>query len=209
MIGDNVQIHPQSYISDNVHIGSNTIIKQGVKVLHNTVVGDFCVIHSGAIIGSDGFGFSLQNDGSFKKVPQTGNVIIKDFVDIGSNTTIDKATLGSTLISKGVKLDNLVQIAHNVIIGENTVIAAQTGIAGSAKIGNNCMIGGQVGVAGHITIGNNVKIQGQTGVTSNIKNGVSIQGTPAMTFNDYSKSYIYFRKFPDIVKRLENLEKQL
>ena len=208
VIGDNVQIYPQSYISDNVHIGSNTIIRQGVKVLHNTIIGNCCVIHSGAIIGSDGFGFSPQNDGSFKKVPQTGNVIIKDFVDIGSNTTIDKATLGSTLISKGVKLDNLVQIAHNVIIGENTVIAAQTGIAGSAKIGNNCMIGGQVGVAGHITIGDNVKIQGQTGVTSNIKNGVSIQGTPAMIFKDYSKSYIYFRKFPDIVKRLENLEKQ-
>ena len=208
VIGDNVQIHPQSFISDNVYIGSNTIIKEGVKILHNSVIGKFCVLHPGAVIGSDGFGFIPQKDGSFKKVPQTGNVVLKDFVDVGSNTTIDKATLGSTIIENGVKIDNLVQIAHNVIVGNNTAIAAQTGIAGSAKIGKNCMIGGQVGVAGHISIGDNVRIQGQTGVTSNIKNNISIQGTPAMKYKDYSKSYIYFRKFPDIVKRLENLEKQ-
>jgi len=208
-IGESVQIHSQTYIGDNVTIGSNTIIKQGVKILNNSMIGNFCIIHSGVVIGSDGFGFSQQSNNTFRKIPQTGDVLIGNSVEIGANSTIDKATLGSTVIKNGVKIDNLVQIAHNVVIGENTVIAAQTGIAGSTKVGSNCMIGGQVGVAGHIKIGDNVKIQGQAGVTSNIVSDISIQGTPAMKLKDYSKAYVYFRKFPSIVKRLEKLESKI
>ena len=150
--------------------------------------GENCIINSGAVIGSDGFGFSPQDNGSYKKIPQTGIVVLGNHVDVGANSTIDRATLGVTSISDGVKLDNQIQIAHNVEIGENTVIAAQTGIAGSSKIGKNCVIGGQVGVAGHITIGDNVKIQGQSGVISNIKDNMKIQGTPAFSYNDYNKS---------------------
>ena len=164
VIGVNVKIYPNSFVGDNVTIGDNTILFAGVKVYSESVIGANCAIHSGAIIGSDGFGFAPTEDGTFSKIPQIGNVIMEDFVDVGANTTIDRATLGSTVIRKGVKLDNHIQIAHNVEIGENTVIAAQTGVAGSTKIGNNCMIGGQVGIAGHLTIGNNVRVQAQSGI---------------------------------------------
>src|SRR5688572_17228355 len=168
-IGNNVKIFPNCYIGDNVVIGNDTVVFAGVKIYSETSIGNNCVINSGVIIGADGFGFVPNEKGEYNKVPQTGNVIIEDFVDIGAATTIDRATLGSTIIRRGVKLDNQIQIAHNVEIGKNTVIAAQTGIAGSTKIGENCQIGGQVGFAGHITIGNNVKIQAQSGIGRSIK----------------------------------------
>ena len=168
-IGNNTKIYPNVYIGDNVTIGDNVILFSGAKIYSDTIIGDNCVIHSSAILGADGFGFAPNEQGEFIKVPQTGNVIIEDNVDVGAATSIDRATLGSTIIRKGVKLDNHIQIAHNVEIGKNTVIAAQTGIAGSTKIGENCMIGGQVGIVGHITIGNNVKIQAQSGIGRNVK----------------------------------------
>ena len=163
----------------------------------------------GAVIGADGCGFAPKADGSFQKVPQLGNVVIEDTVEIGSNTTIDRATIGSTIIRKGVKLDNLIQVAHNVEIGEHTVIAAQTGIAGSTKIGSNCLIGGQVGIAGHLTIGNNVRIQAQSGVGRNIKDGEKLQGSPALGYNDYFKSYVHFKNLPTIVKDIDTIKKQI
>ncbi|WP_347174351.1 UDP-3-O-(3-hydroxymyristoyl)glucosamine N-acyltransferase [Polaribacter uvawellassae] len=207
-IGNNVKIYPNVYIGDNVVIGNNCTLFSGVKIYSETEIGNNCVIHSGVIIGSDGFGFAPNKEGSYNKVPQTGNVIIEDNVDIGSATTIDRATLGSTIIRKGVKLDNQIQIAHNVEIGENTVIAAQTGIAGSSKVGKNCMIGGQVGVSGHIIIGDNVKVGAQSGVTKNIKGNIAVMGTPAFEFSKFNKSYVYFRKLPDLVKTVHNLEKK-
>ncbi len=208
-VGENVKIYPNVYIGDNVVVGNNCILFSGVKIYSESQIGNNCVIHSGVIIGSDGFGFAPNKEGSYNKVPQTGNVIIEDNVDIGSATTIDRATLGSTIIRKGVKLDNQIQIAHNVEIGENTVIAAQTGVSGSTKIGKNCMIGGQVGVAGHIKIGDNVKIGAQSGVTKNIKGNIAVMGTPAFEFSKFNKSYVYFRKLPDLVKTIHNLEKNI
>ncbi|WP_026705339.1 UDP-3-O-(3-hydroxymyristoyl)glucosamine N-acyltransferase [Flavobacterium soli] len=208
-IGNNVKIYPNSFIGDNVVIGDNVIIFAGARIYSETVIGNFCTIHSGSIIGADGFGFAPNADGSYTKIPQIGNVILEDNVDIGAATTIDRATMGSTIIRKGVKLDNQIQIAHNVEIGENTVIAAQTGVAGSTKIGSNCIIGGQVGIAGHITIGNNVRIQAQTGVGKNIKDGEIIQGSPAFGYNDFSKSYVHFRNLPKIVTELEDLKKKI
>lgn len=208
-IGNNVKIYPNSFIGDNVEIGDNTILFAGARIYSESVIGKNCVIHSGTIIGSDGFGFAPNQDGSYSKIPQIGNVIIEDNVEIGSCTTVDRATLGSTIIRKGVKLDNQIQIAHNVEVGENTVIASQTGVAGSAKIGKNCIIGGQVGIVGHITIGDNVRIQAQTGVGRSIKDGESVQGSPAMAYNDFSKSYVYFKKLPVIVKDLEDLKKSI
>lgn len=208
-IGKNVKIYPNSFVGDNVEIGDNTVLFAGVRIYSESIIGSNCVIHSGTIIGSDGFGFAPKEDGTYNKIPQIGNVIIEDDVEIGSCTTVDRATLGSTIIRKGVKLDNQIQIAHNVEIGENTVIASQTGVAGSTKIGRNCIIGGQVGIVGHITIGDNVRIQAQTGVGKNIKDGDMIQGSPAMPYNDFSKSFIYFKKFPSIVKELENIKKTL
>ena len=199
-IGDNVKIFEQCYLGSNVTIGAGSIVFPGVRILDGSIVGNNCIIHSGVIIGSDGFGFAPQENGAYKKIPQTGIVVIGDNVDVGANSTIDRATLGFTSIGNGVKLDNQIQIAHNVEIGENTVIAAQTGIAGSTKIGKNCVIGGQVGVAGHISIGDNVKIQGQSGVTSSIKDGMKIQGTPAFSYNDYNKSYVYFKNLPNLGK---------
>ena len=207
VIGKNIQIHPNVYISCNVIIGANCTIYSGAQILEDTVIGDNCVIHSGAVIGSDGFGFAPQEGGTYKKVPQTGNVVIEDNVDIGASCTIDKATLGSTIIRKGVKLDNQIQVAHNVEIGENTVIAAQTGIAGSSKIGKNCLIGGQVGIVGHITIGDHVQIQGQTGVISNIKSNTKLQGSPAIDYLRYNRSYVHFKNLPEIVKRINQIEK--
>lgn len=208
-IGKNVKIYPNCYIGDNVVIGDNTILFAGVRVYSETIIGNHCTIHSGSIIGADGFGFAPQQDGTYQKVPQIGNVIIEDHVEIGSCSTIDRATLGSTIIRRGVKLDNQIQIAHNVEIGENTVIAAQTGVAGSSKIGKNCMIGGQVGIAGHLTIGNNVKIQAQSGIGRNVKDGEAIQGSPALGYADYNKSYVYFKNLPKIVQDIENMKKKL
>jgi UDP-3-O-[3-hydroxymyristoyl] glucosamine N-acyltransferase len=206
-IGNNVKIYPNCFIGDNVTIGDNCIFFAGVKIYSETVIGSNCNFHSGCVVGSDGFGFAPTEDGTFSKIPQIGNVIIEDDVEIGANTTIDRATLGTTLIRKGVKLDNHIQVAHNVEIGENTVIAAQTGIAGSTKIGSNCMIGGQVGIAGHITIGNNVRVQAQSGVGKNINDGEVLQGSPSFGYADYSKSYVHFRNLPKIVADIEELKK--
>ncbi len=206
-IGDNVKIYPNSFVGDNVTIGDNTILFAGSRVYSETVIGQNCVIHSGAIIGSDGFGFSRNDEGEYTKVPQIGNVILEDNVEVGACTTIDRATLGSTIIKKGVKLDNQIQIAHNVVIGENTVIASQTGVAGSTKIGSGCIIGGQVGIVGHLTIGNNVRIQAQSGVSKNLADGETVQGTPAMAYNDFNKSYVHFRNLPKIVADIDELKK--
>ncbi|MEY2739361.1 MAG: UDP-3-O-[3-hydroxymyristoyl] glucosamine N-acyltransferase [Bacteroidota bacterium] len=207
-IGKNVKIYPNSFIGDNVSIGDNCVFFAGVRIYSETVIGSNCTLHSGTIIGSDGFGFAPQDDGTYKKVPQIGNVIIEDDVEIGACSTVDRATLGATIIRKGVKLDNHIQVAHNVEIGSNTVIASQTGIAGSTKIGKNCMIGGQVGFAGHLVIGDHVKIQGQSGITRNLSDGETVQGTPAITYGDYSKSYVHFKNLPKIVSELEQLKKQ-
>jgi len=208
-IGDNVKIYPNVYIGDNVIIANNVTLFSGAKIYSDTQIGNNCVIHSSAILGADGFGFSPNEKGEFIKVPQTGNVIIEDNVDIGAATSIDRATLGSTIIRKGVKLDNQIQIAHNVEIGENTVIAAQTGIAGSTKIGKNCMIGGQVGIVGHLSIGNNVRIQAQSGIGRNVKDNETLQGSPALTYNDYNKSYVHFKNLPKIINRLITIEKNI
>lgn len=208
-IGNNVKIYPNTFIGDNVTIGDNCVLFAGVRIYSETEIGASCTIHSGSIIGSDGFGFAPSEDGSYTKIPQIGNVILEDNVDVGSCTTIDRATLGSTIIRKGVKLDNQIQIAHNVEIGENTVIASQTGIAGSTKIGKNCMIGGQVGIVGHITIGDNVRIQAQSGIGKSLKDGETVQGSPAFNYSDFSKSFVHFRNFPKIVSDVENLKKKL
>lgn len=208
-IGNNVKIYPNTFIGDNVTIGDNCVFFAGVRIYSETEIGNYCTIHSGTIIGSDGFGFAPSEDGTYSKIPQIGNVILEDNVEVGSCTTIDRATLGSTVIRKGVKLDNQIQIAHNVEIGENTVIAAQTGIAGSTKIGKNCQIGGQVGFAGHIVIGDNVRIQAQSGIGKNVKDGETIQGSPAFNYGDWNKSYVHFRNLPKIVADIDDLKKKL
>ncbi len=208
-IGDNVKLYPNVFIGDNVSIGDETTIFAGAKIYSESEIGANCTIHSGVIIGCDGFGFAPTENGSYEKIPQTGNVIIEDNVDIGSATTIDRATLGSTIIRKGVKLDNQIQIAHNVEIDENTVIAAQTGIAGSTKIGKNCQIGGQVGIVGHITIGNNVRIQAQSGIGRNLKDGATVQGSPALPYADYNKSYVHFKNLSKLADKVYELEKKI
>lgn len=210
-IGDHVKIYPQVFIGKDVIIGDNTIIFPGVKIYSNCFIGRNCVIHSGAIIGSDGFGFAPNSsNGEYKKIPQVGNVIIEDNVEIGANTTIDRATMGSTIIREGVKLDNLIQIAHNVEIGENSVLAAQVGIAGSSKIGKECMVGGQVGISGHLKIADNVKIGAQAGIASSINTpGETVIGSPSFNYTKYHKSYVYFRKLPELNAQIENLEKEL
>ncbi|WP_416442092.1 UDP-3-O-(3-hydroxymyristoyl)glucosamine N-acyltransferase [Leeuwenhoekiella sp. A16] len=208
-IGENVKIYPNVYIGDNVTIGDNCVIFAGAKIYSETIIGNEVYVHSGAIIGADGFGFSPNEKGEYSKVPQTGNVIIEDNVDVGAGTTIDRATLGSTIIRKGVKLDNQIQIAHNVEIGEHTAIAAQTGIAGSTKIGSHCLIGGQVGIVGHITIGNRVKIQAQSGISRNLKDDEAVQGSPALSYGDFNKSYVHFKNLPSIVQRVNNLTKDI
>lgn len=208
IIGNNVKIYPNSFIGDNVTIGDNCVFFAGVRIYSETEIGNNCTIHSGTIVGSDGFGFAPLEDGTYSKVPQIGNVIIEDNVEIGACTTVDRATLGSTIIRKGVKLDNHIQVAHNVEIGENTVIAAQTGIAGTTKIGKNCLIGGQVGFAGHLVIGDNVKIQAQSGVGKNLSDGEVVQGSPAFNYGDFAKSFVHFRNLPKIVSDLEELKKQ-
>ena len=209
ILGENIQIKAQSYIGENVKIGKNTIIQNGVKILSNSIIGNNCIINAGAVIGCDGFGFAPQENGTYTKIPQTGNVIIGNNVEIGSNSTIDRATMGSTIIHKGVKLDNMIQVAHNVEIGENTVIASHTAIAGSSKVGKNCMIGGQVAIAGHLTIANHVKIAGKTGIAKSVtKDGEILQGPLAFNLKDFQRSYIFFRQLPMLAKRIEKLEKE-
>lgn len=209
VIGDKTKIYPQSYVGDDVTIGKNTTLFSGVKVYAGNVLGSNCIIHAGVVIGADGFGFAPQQDSNYKKVAQIGNVIIEDNVEIGANTTIDRATLGSTIIRKGVKLDNLIQIAHNVEVGENTVMAAQSGIAGSSKVGRNCMVAAQVGIVGHLTVGNNVKVAGQSGVTTNLKDDAVVFGSPAFDAGKYRKAYVHFRNLQKLVDRIEELEKKL
>jgi UDP-3-O-[3-hydroxymyristoyl] glucosamine N-acyltransferase len=207
-IGNNAVIMAQSYLGEHVKIGDFTMVHPGVKVYSECVIGSNCTLHAGVIIGADGFGFAPQADNRYAKVPQIGNVVVEDRVEIGANTAIDRATLGSTFIREGVKLDNLIQVAHNVEIGKNTVIAALTGIAGSTKIGENCMIGGQVGIAGHLTIANGVKIAAQTGISASVlKENVVLQGTPAVDTMDFKKSYIIHRRLPQLLERIERLEK--
>lgn len=207
-IGEGCKVYPQSFIGDNVKIGKNTVIYPGVKVYHNCQIGENCILHSGAVIGADGFGFSKEGD-IYHKIPQLGNVIIEDDVEIGANTTIDRAVMGSTIIHRGVKLDNLIQVAHNCEIGENTAMAAQVGIAGSTKVGENCVFGGQVGLGGHITIGKNSQIGAQSGIISNIKEGSEIIGSPAMPVKSFFKSSIIMPKLPDMYRQLNALEKEL
>ena len=207
-IGNNAVIMAQSYLGEHVKVGNFTTVHPGVKIYSECVIGANCTLHAGVIIGADGFGFAPQADNRYAKVPQIGNVVIEDRVEIGANTAIDRATLGSTIIREGVKLDNLIQIAHNVEIGKNTVIAALTGIAGSTKIGENVMIGGQVGIAGHLTIANGVKIAAQTGISASVlKEDVVMQGTPAVSTMDFKKSYIIHRRLPQLLERIERLEK--
>ncbi len=209
-IGNNVKIYPNTYIGDNVKIGDNTIVFSGVNIHQDCVIGKHCTFHSGVVIGGDGFGFAPNSENNYNKVPQIGNVIVEDHVEVGSNTTIDRATLGSTVIKKGVKLDNLIQVAHNVVIGENTVIASQTGIAGSTKIGKNCMIGGQVGIVGHLNIADGVKIAAQSGIGTSIeKEGMIVQGSPAFYIGDYKRAYVGFRKLPEILDKLKELENKI
>ena len=206
VVGDNVAIHPKVTIGPNVKIDDGTIIYPGATVYRDCVIGKNCIIHSGAVIGADGFGFAPNEKGEFQKIPQIGNVILEDFVDVGANSTIDRATMGSTIIRKGAKIDNLVQIGHNVEVGNNTAMAAQTGIAGSTKVGNNVLIGGQVGMAGHLKIGDRVKIAAQSGIGGNIKDDTKVMGSPAFDSDDYKKSYLGFRRLPMILTRLKAIE---
>ena len=209
-IGDNVVIYPQVFIGENVRIGASTKLYAGVKVYHSCVIGEWCVIHSNSVLGSDGFGFVRSENGAFSKIAQVGNVCVEDKVEIGANTVIDRATMGSTLIHTGVKLDNLIQIAHNVEIGEDTAIAAQAGIAGSTHVGRNVLVGGQVGIVGHITIADGVQVQAQSGISTSIENeGERLYGSPAIKYIDYLKSYSIFRKLPELQKKLNELEKEL
>ena len=209
-IGDNVKLYPHVYIGDNTTIADNTTLFSGVKVYHECVIGKNVTVHANTVIGSDGFGFAPQTGSEFAKVPQIGNVVIEDNVEIGSNCAIDRATLGSTILRKGVKLDNLVQIAHNAEVGDNTVIAGLSGVAGSTKVGKNCMIAAQVGIAGHLKIADGVKIAGQSGVGANIdKENDIVQGSPCFTVSDYRRSYVLFRSLPKLNDKINQLEKKL
>ncbi len=210
VVGENCRIYPQVFIGKNVHVGDNCTIYPGVRILYECLVGDNCILHANAVIGSDGFGFAPQPDKTWKKVPQVGNVVIENNVEIGACTCIDRASLGSTLIESGVKLDNLVHIAHNVVVGKNTAFAAQVGVAGSAKIGENIMLGGQVGVAGHISIADGTQIQAQSGIGSNIKKEDSkLWGSPAFEYGDYLRAHSIFKQLPELEKRVRELEKKL
>ncbi len=208
LIGNNTKIYPQVYIGENVTIGDNTIIYPGAKVYQGCTIGNNCIIHAGAIIGSDGFGFAPE-DGIYKKIPQMGIVIIEDDVEIGANTTIDRAVMDATVVHRGVKLDNLIQIAHNVEIGENTVMAAQVGVSGSTKIGKHCVFGGQVGLGGHITIGDNSSVGAQSGIISNIESDSKILGSPAIPVKNFFKSSVVFPKLPDMYRQLAQLQKEV
>lgn len=210
VIGDNVKIYPHVFVGEKSSVNNNTVIYPGVKIYADCHIGADCVIHAGVVIGSDGFGFAPQEGSEYKKVPQIGNVIVEDHVEIGANTCIDRATMGSTILRRGVKLDNLIQIAHNVEVGENTVMAGQSGIAGSTKVGRNVMIAGQVGVIGHITVADNVKIAAQSGISLPIKNpGEIVQGSPSFSFSKYQRCYVLFRKFPEIYQQIQDLERQI
>lgn len=209
-IEKNVKIFPHCYIGDNAVIGEGTIVYAGVKIYAHCIVGKNCILHSGCVIGSDGFGFAPQQDGSYKKIPQIGNVFIEDNVEIGANTTIDRATLGSTYIREGVKLDNLIQIAHNVEIGKDTVIAAQTGISGSTKIGKYCMIGGQVGIVGHLKIADRTQIGAQSGISNNIDEPKTAwRGSPAQLYRKQLRTEVLWRKLPELYQELQELKKEI
>ena len=208
VIGDNSKIYPQTYVGDNVKIGKNSVLSPGVKIYHDCTIGDNCILHAGTVIGADGFGFSNEN-GIYHKIPQMGNVLIEDDVEIGANTTIDRAVMGSTVIHRGVKLDNLIHIAHNCEIGENTAMAAQVGIAGSTKFEENCGFGGQAGIGGHITIGKNSQIGAQAGIISNTKEGSAVIGSPAYPVKSFFKTSIILPKLPDMYRQLNALEKEL
>ena len=208
-IGNNVVIYPNVYLGDNVKIGSNTVLYPGVSIYFGCKVGENCIIHAGTVVGSDGFGFAPDSEGVFQKIPQIGNVIIENNVEIGSNCAIDRATMGSTFIREGVKIDNLCQIAHNVEIGENSALAALVAVAGSAKIGKRVMIGGQAAINGHLSIADDTKIVGQSGVVKTVKEAVTLMGTPAIPLNDFKKSSVGFRKLPLILSKLEELEKKI
>ena len=207
VIGNNVRIYPHVFIGDNVVIGDNTTLFAGVKIYADCKIGSDCILHAGVVIGADGFGFAPAADGPFSKIAQIGNVILEDFVEIGANSTVDCATMGSTIIRKGVKLDNLIQIAHNVEIGENTVMAAQTGVAGSSKVGKNCMIGAQVGISGHLVVGDNVKLGGQAGVMTNIPDNSTMIGSPVQNHKDFMRSMAIFRKLPQMSGDVSDLKK--
>ncbi|MCX6309642.1 MAG: UDP-3-O-(3-hydroxymyristoyl)glucosamine N-acyltransferase [Bacteroidia bacterium] len=209
-IGNNTQLHQQVFIGDGVRIGSDCIIYQGVKIMDDCVIGNGCVLQPGAIIGADGFGFAPQNAGDYQKIPQIGNVILEDNVEIGANTTVDRATMGSTIIRKGVKLDNLIQVGHNVEIGENTVIAAQTGIAGSTKVGKSCMIGGQVGMSGHIHVADGAMIGAQSGLSNSLLDASTpVFGTPAINHKKFARSYAVFKQLPDLNIEIGKLRKEI
>ncbi|MDP3002101.1 MAG: UDP-3-O-(3-hydroxymyristoyl)glucosamine N-acyltransferase [Bacteroidales bacterium] len=210
VIGDGCSVYPHVFIGDNTKLGKNCTINPGVKIYHDCLVGEGCIIHAGTVIGSDGFGFAPQSESEYMKIPQLGNVIIEDHVEIGANVTIDRATMGSTIIRKGVKLDNLIQIGHNVEVGENTVMAAQTGIAGSTKVGKNCMFGGQVGIAGHIKIANGTKIGAQAGILGEVKEeNTIILGSPAIDYKQFFKSSVIFKKLPELNIKIDVLEKEI
>lgn len=208
-IGAGAQIYPQAYVGAGVEIGERTIIYAGVKIYPGCKIGAGCVLHSGAVIGADGFGFAPLPDGSYSKIPQLGNVVLEDNVEIGANTTVDRATMGSTRVRKGTKLDNLIQVAHNVEIGENTVMAAQVGVAGSTKVGSNCMVGGQVGFAGHIHVGDRVEIGAQSGIPADVATGSRLMGYPAVDARDFMRQSVYVKQLGSLVKRVAELEKQL
>jgi UDP-3-O-[3-hydroxymyristoyl] glucosamine N-acyltransferase len=208
-IGINVSIYPNAYLGDNVVIGDGSVVHPGACIYNDCVVGKNCIIHAGVVVGADGFGFAPNEEGEFQKVPQIGNVILEDNVEIGSNSTIDRATMGSTIIRKGVKIDNLCQIAHNVEVGKNSAMAAQVGIAGSAKIGENVMIGGQAGIAGHLHIANGTKIVAQSGIPNSVKKADTLMGSPGIPIDDFKKSYFGFRKLPYILKKLQELEQRI
>ncbi len=209
VLEDGVQIYPQVYIGENVKIGKGTILFPGVKIYHDCQVGIKCTLHAGSVVGSDGFGFAPNTEREYKKVPQLGNVVLEDFVEIGANTTIDRATLGATRIGRGSKLDNLVQIAHNVEIGENSVLAGGSFVAGSTKVGKNLMMGGQSGIIGHLVLGDNIKIAGQSGVGSNLEDGAIVQGSPAFSVGEFQRSYVLFRSLTKLRNQINEMEKKL
>lgn len=209
-IGSGSVIHSQVFIGENVKLGKNVILYPGVKIYNDSIIGNNCIFHSNVVIGSDGFGFRKDASGNYEKIPHLGKVIIGDDVEIGSNSTVDRGTIGDTIIKKGVKLDNLVQIAHNAEVGENTVMAAQSGVAGSSKVGKNCVIGGQVGIIGHLKVADGTMIQGQSGVTKNIKEeNTKLYGTPAISYQKYLKSYAHFKTLPDLAKQLKTLQEEM
>ena len=208
-IGENVKLYPQVYIGDNVTIGDNCILYSGAKIYHDSVIGNHCIIHSGAVIGADGFGFAPQDDGTFKKIAQIGNTILEDNVDVGANSTVDRGTMGSTIIRKGAKIDNLVQIAHNCDVGENTVMAGQVGLAGTTKVGKNCKFGGQVGLGGHLTIGDNVYIGAQSGLAKSVKDGEIVFGSPAIPIKDAMKSIAVYKNLPTLQRDVSRLQKEI